>query len=324
MGREDNEKLALDRAAEAFGAETESEETTGATEEGAEGVESEKEQTKETKSKESEEDESGKESEESKKFTRNAPQRSTKEDEEEKHKPSKAEKALFQQVNGLEAKFTDAMSKISTALERLAEKPTDKKEEVAIDAVDDAIESLAKKAEAKGSDPDFIRELGKTLKASILSEVKKSGAELSPEIKEKLKMLDELQVTTKKTKEEEHFKQEWSELIPSIKKSFPSMSDAMLEEAKVLMDKLAHSEQFHKYPLDYILFKKSKDFETLLKTAPKKRGAETSRTITTPEEDTEEELDFDDLTPDKIKQMESRIRDDKSVFSKDHQVFRPK
>lgn len=195
------------------------------------------------------------------------------------------------------------------------------------DDTPDEVESAAKElAEQLGMESGLSAEqLDKVLrKATALAE-KRLGGKLPPEIIEKLKVLDGLQAKDQEAAEREQFSSEWKSLVPALKKRYPGATDAMLEEAKEKMDKIAHSdkggkvirrgnsEEFIPYELDYIFYRNRKTFTDLLKAAPKSKGGESAHTIHREGEEVEDDgkvkdIDPENFTPESFKREEARDR----------------
>lgn len=134
--------------------------------------------------------------------------------------------------------------------------------------------------------------------------------ELPKEIVEKLKLLDKIESKDKQDKESTHFNKEWDGL--NLKKLYPNAPQSAIEDAKKLMDELAHSKDHHKHDLDYILFKNKNQFETILKTAAKKKSGEQSKRLgennaEESESETEENMvNIEDMTPDIMRKREQQ------------------
>ncbi len=73
------------------------------------------------------------------------------------------------------------------------------------------------------------------------------------------------------------------------------------------MDELSHKKEYHKYPLDYILFKNSKKFTAILKVADKSRAAETGKEVQNQDEnESDEPIDIENMTPARMKALENK------------------
>lgn len=173
----------------------------------------------------------------------------------------------------------------------------------------DELEDMAKRlGEELGQDS---KGLAKVLKAAVdLARKELGGKKLPKDLQEKLKLLDKMQEREKEEKELSHFNKEWDGLVPALKKRFPGASDSMLAEAKKEMDKLSHDKKYHRYDLDYVLFKEGKKFEALLKAAPGNRSGESGKQIGTGAGDDGDEeetmVNIEDITPEIMRRRENK------------------
>lgn len=210
-------------------------------------------------------------------------------------------KSKNQKIKTLETELNDARK----LLEKSKESGDD-------DAADDA------EADIEKASKDLAEELGigeegakKILKAAVKLSSKKSA--LPKEVVEALKTLDDMKKDKAKQDEIDHFNKEWTDL--SLAKQYPNASPAALKEAQDLMDKLAHSKDHAQHDLDYILYKHKAKFETILKTAGKKKSGETGKRIgkekdiDSDEEEGEDMVDIEHLTPDVMKRREQKDLD---------------
>jgi hypothetical protein len=137
-------------------------------------------------------------------------------------------------------------------------------------------------------------------------------------VKERLKLLDKIEDERRIEAEVTHFNTEWEQLLPVLKRQYPNAGDAELAEAKKIMDEIAHSPEggivvnekqkiLKPYGLDYLLFKNSEKFNTLLKLAKgKKSGEGASKEIVEVDDDQEIDLDPENMTPEKFKRSEQQ------------------
>ena len=150
--------------------------------------------------------------------------------------------------------------------------------------------------------------LEKVLSKAVELAKKEYGDELPKDLEEKLKLLDEIKEQNLLVKEEAHFDKEWTGIVPALKKKYPNATDAMLTEAKQLMDDLSHGKKHHKHDLDYILFKNPKKFATILKAAPKNKSGETGKRVKEDAEETSGEektlTPIENMTPELMKKRE--------------------
>lgn len=203
--------------------------------------------------------------------------------------------------------MTDAITALTQAVSTLQEgKPGQEPKP-------DEIEAAAKELEGElGMETGLdSTALSKVLRKAVTMAEKKLGNKLPKDVLDKLKDLDDLKKQSQDAKESQHFNEEWSEVEPKLRAKFPNATDAMIGEAREKMDELSHSEGWHKYDLDYILYKNKKTFNTILKAAKSNRSGESGHTIYAPQSDestAENDLDPTEMTPETVKQMEDRDR----------------
>ena len=177
---------------------------------------------------------------------------------------------------------------------------------------DDEIDEIEKEAESLGKELNLedSKGLAKVLRKSVelaRKELEKNGEKLTPELKEKLKLLEQVEARERANAETAHFDKEWDSLAPDIKKEYPQITEAQLKQAKEEMNGLAHSKELHKFPLDYILYKKKDVFSTIFKTSPSKKGMERPKDMSVPEGEEEENLvNIEDMTPEVMKAREQK------------------
>lgn len=145
------------------------------------------------------------------------------------------------------------------------------------------------------------------------------GQVLPDDLKDKLALLDEFkkekdaakQKDAEKT-ETQFFEDEWKSLSSTIEQRFPNATQSQKEDAKKLMDKLSHSKKYGNVPgehpaysLDYVLYKESKQFQTIFETAEKKKSAEpATRGLPGDGERARPSLNLGDMTPAKLAEIE--------------------
>lgn len=188
---------------------------------------------------------------------------------------------------------------------------------------------LEKEAERLGKElGQDSKALAKVLKATVdLARKEFSGKKLPKDLEDKLKLLDKVQAREKEERESSHFNKEWEGLTPALKKRFPNASASMIAEAKKAMDELSHSKKYHRYDLDYILYKEGKRFTTMLKAAPGSRSGEGGKQIGAGEEgyeetgDSDENLvDIEDMTPEIMRGREKKDVSRRSRSRRDDDV----
>lgn len=130
---------------------------------------------------------------------------------------------------------------------------------------DDDIEAEIKAyAEEAGiDDPASVKKLIALATKSSQSMVKSIKDELEA-IKERLEK-EEKDKSEKTTEEKlkaegEQFDKEWKSFEKELTEAFEGLSPEQIAEAKVFMDEMSHSKEWHKYDLSYIFFKNKQDF----------------------------------------------------------------
>lgn len=204
----------------------------------------------------------------------------------------------------------------------------------------DVIAALKKKLEDEGQDASMIEEIISAAKQSTIEELKAAG--LLSEKKEPLadddrEVLDQVKEERQNNREVQAFNTEWKGLTAALKQQFPNASDSLLEQARDLMWTKATSEEggvvvkkakvgadgkileqgrVSPYPLDFLLHKFGKEFETILKVAkgPKSSEGASQKVGDQPDGDepSEENLEMplDDQNPDTfLKMQKAKIKD---------------
>ena len=217
-----------------------------------------------------------------------------------KIEPNSAEKALFAQIKELREEIKNLKV------------PVTAKEEKAVDVALD--KALAEIAEKRNLDPEGLSEIANALREDILKNVGKPS-ELPADIQEKLKDLEDLKAdkekrdSDQKVKEDTmRFESEWGTLLTDIRRQYPNAGPAELAEAKKQMDEIAHTADFRKYDLDYVLFKNKSVFDTLLKLAKgsKSGEGESKQIVDDDVDELEVDLDPDNMNPQTMKVYEER------------------
>ena len=201
-------------------------------------------------------------------------------------------------------------------------------EEKVAKGIKDGLSALIK-ADKDDKLPDAIKEAAKELAAEtgldevgvekILKKAKELAAtnKLPKEITDQLKELDVIKKERADEKDEkekkaakDYFDKEWNESLPALKKKYPKATDEMIQEARDKMNELAHSKAHHTHDLEYIIFKNGKVFETILKAAPKDKSGEEGKQIgdqkDLSDEDEENLVDIEDITPEIMKSREGK------------------
>lgn len=235
------------------------------------------------------------------------------ENDEEEPSPAQARQARtvpYTKLKEERLKRKEAERKLAEASEKKPE-PTEE-----LSDIKSVAKSLAEDLGVEASNVEKILAAAVSLSA-------KQKSELPKDVQEKLSLLDKYQEEQKAKAEADHFSSEWNTLVPNLKKEYPNVTEGQLAEAKKEMDKLAFSKEFHKYDLDYVLYKNKSAFEAILKTSKAQAGAETGKTIHAPDETEVDGLvDIEDMTPAVIKQREAKsLGENKS--RKDYKIYNP-
>ena len=220
--------------------------------------------------------------------------------------------AKLKSERGKRKALEDSIQDLVTAISKARGEP-DKEEDL-----DDLSKEAKRLGEELGQDPEG---LAKVLRSAVELAKKEFGGKLPKEVEDKLKLLDELTERDKQVKEATHFEKEWGPVVTALKAKFPSATESMLTEAKKAMDELAHTKKYHRFDLDYILFKEGKKFETILKAAPGNKSGESGKTIASKESDgdapAEDSVKIEDMTPDVMKRREQRDISERSAQDDD-------
>lgn len=128
------------------------------------------------------------------------------------------------------------------------------------DATDEAAEDVEKlvldEAKKLNVNPEVLK--------SILALANKSVAGKLTRL-DKLEQFFEKQSTQQfQTEQENIFNSEWGKALPELKKSFPNASEDQVKAARDLADTLAHSKKYHRYDMDYIVFREKAQFDKIL------------------------------------------------------------
>lgn len=181
-------------------------------------------------------------------------------------------------------------------------------------AANTKLSNLEKKAAELGKnlnlDPKGLEQI---LKAMLELANEEHGDKLPKEVQDRLKALDKFEASSKKDAEAAHFTGEWNAIVPDLQKQYPNATPALLEQARVELDKLAHSKQFHTAELDYILFKNKAKFDTILKVAKGTKSGETGKTMGAGEEEDSGEGDASLVPIEQITPQIMKARDQKEL-----------
>lgn len=305
------------------------EEPASATDEGASG--SEKSAPGEESPEEGEQSTEGQNSEESEgRRKRTVPYSKLKEERQKRQEAEDERKNLETAVAQERSELRGAITELTNAIASIKSNEDTGEDEAGTDeATPDEVEQAAAELEQEiGYSENLSKDgLTKVLRRAV-DLARKNGTELPEEVQQKLKLLDELSAEREKSQESQQFDEEFQAYVPELKKQYPNASDAMLEEAKQELDKLAHSKQHAEHDLDYIVFKNKERFDTILTAAPGSRSAEQGRRYGSEpsfeQTDSEENLpDIEDLTPEIMEHREQQSMHERSSNNKDYRVRGP-
>jgi hypothetical protein len=148
-------------------------------------------------------------------------------------------------------------------LDKLTERTVEKEKPLTKEETEDEIQKFA---DENGMDVSVVEKL---------LNLSKKGFE--KQFAPQLEALTKAGEATKKQAEIEQFETQWKEVASSLKESYPNASAKQLEEAKKIIDQMAHTEEHKNHSLDYIAFKAKADLEPVL-FSPKKKGLESKET----------------------------------------------
>ena len=166
------------------------------------------------------------------------------------------------QYNDRKTKWEDREKELQGEIEKLKVAPPESKKQ------EDIEERVKELAEELGAKPEHVK--------SII-DLARSGAN-NEDLDKRLKAIED-SVAAGKTKsaedlDSEQFDHEWKgSALPALQEQFKEATEQQLADAKAVLDELSHSKKYHRYPIDYVLFKEAKVFGEILKT-PKKKTLE--------------------------------------------------
>jgi hypothetical protein len=159
------------------------------------------------------------------------------------------------QIKELEGKLKEATSKKETT--------------EAVADFDKFVEEKAKKLNLK---PEVLKELNEITDKLVEH---KLGAKLKD--LDAMKQAHEATVVKEAEKQQlEIFNTEWTIAEKELKTQYPNATPEQVAETKKLMDDLAHSKKYHKYPMDFIVFKEREKIDKIL-FSPNKKSFETGK-----------------------------------------------
>lgn len=323
----ENQDLELERARQNMGVEEtqESEEETETTTEDSEEETKSEEDEEETKGKSAAKETDSEESEED--------DTDEEEDEEASRKQNRRTRTvpydLLKTERGKSKVLKDTISDLQKKLAEARSEDSGRTTEEELDDIEEEAKALGEDLKA---DPNA---LSKVLRAAVSLAKKELGKQAIPkEIQDKLALLDKYEKDQQAQTELNHFTNEWNGLVDSLKKTYPNATEAQLAEARKEMDKLAHSKEYayvegehEAYPLDYVLFREKKVFDTLLKVSKGKSG-ENSKHIVVAESDDEEvddiDLDPENMTPERMNAYDNMsLKQNSKSDKRDYRILRP-
>lgn len=199
---------------------------------------------------------------------------------------NRATKAIFAQINEIRNMVKDVVASQT------------KKETI------QAIDKVKELAEKRQLDPDELKDIITLAKEQMMEDLEKSGKlnkDLPDEIKQRLAKLDQYEADQKAEKEALQFEGEWNTLLVELEKTYPNAKAAEKNEARKLMDELAHQKQFHDKDLDYVWYKNRSKFDAILKVAKgSKSGEESSKQLEDHDDEEDIDLDPENMTPEKM------------------------
>jgi hypothetical protein len=170
----------------------------------------------------------------------------------EKKQELRTEKELREIAEGERDELAQKLKAIETAT-------TPKEKQEAKDDLDSFAEEI-------NADPQAL----KRMKELFMKDIKPSVDE---NLAKDLQEFKQWKSENSQVLEKQHFEQEMSKSLPTIKEMLPNMSEDEFGTVKQELDKLAHTKQYHDKDLDYVVFKNKEYLSKFI--SPKKRGMET-------------------------------------------------
>jgi hypothetical protein len=187
--------------------------------------------------------------------------------------PLQTKRTIYKDYKEKKVELKESKAEIDVLKTQLAEKNTEienlkRKSEVAEtpaekQEISDEIKAIA---EEIGADPEGIAKLT----AFITKNVK--PGETSALSAEDRATLDRVKHDDSKREATAQFTKEWNAFEPSLKKEFPHVSNEDLAVVREVVDKLAHTDQYHDKEVDYIYFKEKSKLQKFI--SPKRPSYE--------------------------------------------------
>ncbi len=244
------------------------------------------------------------------------------------HKPTSAERQLFKGLKRTNRQIEDLTAAVSKLVESSAKSASVVDQQTAPqNEASDKIRSFASALAAKqGLDEEGITEMVEGIVSLVKDLTTKEQATLPPDVQQDLKQVQKfLKEETERSEQTaiaSHIEEEWNALLPALRKQYPNAGDSELAQAQEKMFEIAHSEKggvkindttIKGFPIDFVLYQNRKDFDTILKVASNKRGAEGgSRELvdTTIDDDDDIDMDPESMTPEKWqRRQQQKIRE---------------
>ncbi len=261
------------------------------------------------------------------------------EDEQKEEKSSSKRPKNTDPMKAMFGLFKDLRKEMREELKDIRSSLTPKERE-ATEEAEDTLDKTLKQLEEEGFETGPLKKFGDALVEKITKNLKTQGLSLNDlpeELRDALKNLSKLSEKDKKvemeTADAELFTGKWNDFLPTLSKQYPNATKEMMSEARDLMDEISHSaaggivneksQTITPYDFEYILYKNRTKFDTLLKVAKSHKSGETeSKTVKTeeeyetPEDDSDIDLDPENMDPTKMKKWEERKLKNKDKFGK--------
>jgi len=192
--------------------------------------------------------------------------------EEDKEKPSAKERSIFKQLGEVQSAIKSLTDAVSAIQKQSGD--DDKKSPKA------NLNELKKKlSEKHGMDEESVSDLLNLAVEEVKEYLDSSGVlrkDLPEDVKKKLDVVDKLSKKDEDNEQVQSFEREWTDNLPQLKQHFPNAKAEDLEEAKKIVDQVAHSKKFHIYPLDYVIWKNLDKLKPILTRPATNKGVEGS------------------------------------------------
>jgi len=184
------------------------------------------------------------------------------EDDEEKNRHKRPERYIpIPKYKEEKIKRQEAETKLEEANKKITDLEKISKSKPGSKAENEKFKSFSKKYDI---DEKALPELVEMIREEVFT----------PEIQEKLSLAEK---SAAELTDQSHFVKEWDGYLSEIKKEFPDANKKQLDQAKKLMDQLAHTKKFHQNDIDYVFFKNKSEFSDILSEIQGKKGFEAGR-----------------------------------------------